>query len=373
MFWHISQSKNSALRGSGLFYNISSSQLDQSRVAPRPLNRLCSRSLSSSRNGNLGYFYSSGASIAGSLSAHPSSQALAVPVALGAVVQSLRGSAAQVADVQEGPAQVLAPHGVDHGVHGGVEQTQHAAKGKNSLDEVVDLSEEVINHDGQERAPADDEGHQDQNEGFSQAEVHPSLLGPHRLNLSALGRVDNHTPLGAAAQHADGVVVGLPEDEHVGVDDEQEQDAGHPDPEHQVLLIDQREDVRADRVEALAVPAQQRQQRHDDGDGPHHAEGDDRFSFCHDAFVRHGPVDGDVAVDGGEEQTSHRGREGGNDAGQFKEENIRAVLPVEDVEVQEAVDKNDAPYQIGHSQTADEVVGGPRSKRLRVQDHTQHH
>ncbi|TNN80148.1 hypothetical protein EYF80_009473 [Liparis tanakae] len=74
-----------------------------------------------------------------------------------------------------------------------------------------------------------------------------------------------------------------------------------------------------------------------------------------------------------EEQTAYRGGEGGDDPGQLEEENVGAVLPVEDVEIQEAVDKNDAAYQIGHSQAAYEVVGRPRSKRLGVQDHAQHH
>ena len=264
-----------------------------------------------------------------------------------------------MADVEEGPAQVLAPHGVDHRVDGGVEQAQHAAKGKHGLDEVVHLPKEVVDHDGEQRAPADDEGHQDQNQGFGQAEVHAGLLGPHRLNFSPLRRVDNHAPLRAAAQHADGVVVGLPEDEHVGVDDEQQQEGRHADPEHQVLLVDEREDVRADGVELLAVPAQQRQQREDNGDGPHHTEGNDCFSLCDDALVRHGPVDGYVSVDRGEKQTSYRGGEGGDDPGQLEEEDIAAVLPVEHMEIQEAVDKNDASYQISHSQTGYEVVGRP--------------
>lgn len=53
-----------------------------------------------------------------------------------------------MADVDEGPAQVLAPHGVDHRVHGGVEQGEHAGEGEHSLDEVVHLAKEVVNHDG---------------------------------------------------------------------------------------------------------------------------------------------------------------------------------------------------------------------------------
>lgn len=168
------------------------------------------------------------------------------------------------------------------------------------------------------------------------------------------------------------MVVGLPEDEHVGVDDEQDQDGRHPDPEHQVVLVDKRENVRADRVKTPAVPPQQRQQREYNRDGPHHTEGNDCFGLCDDAFVCHGPVDGDVAVDCSEKQTADRGGEGGDDPGQLEEENIGAVLPVEDVEIQEAVDKNDAAYQISHSQTAYEMVGRPRSKRLGVKDHTQH-
>lgn len=84
-------------------------------------------------------------------------------------------------------------------------------------------------------------------------------------------------------------------------------------------------------------------------------------------------MDGDVAVDRGEKQTADRGCEGGDDPGQLEEENTGAVLPVQDVKIQEAVDKNDAAYQVSHSQAAYEVVGGSRSERLGVQNHTQHH
>lgn len=167
--------------------------------------------------------------------------------------------------------------------------------------------------------------------------------------------------------------MGFPQDEHVGVNDKQHQDAGHSDPEHQVFLVNQRENVGADRSKVLAVPAQQWQKGDDDGDGPHHAEGSDRFGLCDDAFVRHRPVDGDVTVNCSEKQTPHRGGEGGDDPRQLEEEDVWAVLSVEDVKVQEAVDENDASDQISHSQAAYEVVGRARSKRLRVQDHTEHH
>lgn len=195
---------------------------------------LCRRRVSHSRNSNLGYFYLR-LSTDRSVFPRPASCAPhtpAVPVTLSTVVQRLRGSPTHVADVDEGPAQVFAPHGVDDRVDGGVEQAQHAAKGEHSLDEVVHPPKEVIDHDGKQRAPADDEGHQDQHQGFSQTQVHSSLLGPHSLHFSPFRGVDDDAPLRAAAQHADSVVVGFPEDEHVGVDNEQQQNGCHADPEH---------------------------------------------------------------------------------------------------------------------------------------------
>lgn len=208
-------------------------ELNQIRAAGAS-HRLCRRRVSHSRNSNLGYFYLR-LPTSRSVIPRPASRAPhtpAVPVAFSTVVQRLCHSSAHVADVDEGPAEVFAPHGVDDRVDGGVEQAQHAAKGEHSLNEVVHLPKEVINHDGKKWTPADDEGHQDQHQGFSQTQVHASLLGSHGLHFSPVRGVDNHAPLRAAAQHADSVVVGFPEDENVGVDDEQQQNGRHADPEH---------------------------------------------------------------------------------------------------------------------------------------------
>lgn len=84
-------------------------------------------------------------------------------------------------------------------------------------------------------------------------------------------------------------------------------------------------------------------------------------------------MDGDVAVNCSEKQAAHRGCERGDDPCQLEEENVGTVLPVEDVEIQETVDENDAANQVGHSQAADEMVRGARSKGVRVEDHAQHH
>lgn len=104
-----------------------------------------------------------------------------------------------MADVEESPAQVLAPHGVDDGVDGGVEQAQHAAKGEHRLDGVVHLPEKVVNHDDEERAPTNDEGDQNQDQSLCQTQVHPGLVRPHHLHFAPLRGLDDHAPLGAAA------------------------------------------------------------------------------------------------------------------------------------------------------------------------------
>lgn len=54
---------------------------------------------------------------------------------------------------------------------------------------------------------------------------------------------------------------------------------------------------------------------------------------------------------------SHIAGEGGDDAGQLEEENLGAVLPVQDVKVQETIDENDAADEVRHSQASYEVVG----------------
>ncbi len=165
-----------------------------------------------------------------------------------------------------------------------------------------------------------------------------------------------------APQHPHRVVVGLPEDVHVSVKYEDDQNGGHTDPEHQVVLVDERKDVGADRVELLAVPAQQRQHGDDNGDRPHHAEGDHGFSARHNAPVRQRAVDRNVSIDGGEEQASHRRGERGRHAPQLEQKHVGTVFAVKDVKVQEAVDKDDAAKQVCDGQAAYEMVGGPAAQ-----------
>lgn len=50
-----------------------------------------------------------------------------------------------------------------------------------------------------------------------------------------------------------------------------------------------------------------------------------------------------VPVNGREEQAAYRGRERGGDPTQFEEKHVGAVFAVEHVEVNKAVDENDAP------------------------------
>lgn len=184
--------------------------------------------------------------------------------------------------------------------------------------------------------------------------------------------MDNDALLRAALDHAHRVAVGLPEDIHVRVHDEQQQHAGDPDPEHQVGLVNERENVRANGLQLLAVPAQQGQHGNHDGDGPHEAEGHHGLGPGDDPLISQGPVNRYVPVDGCEEQAAYGGREGGSDPAQFEEKHVGAVFAVEHVEVHKAVDKDDAPQEVGHGQAADEVVRGPAAEAARVQDDAQH-
>lgn len=84
-------------------------------------------------------------------------------------------------------------------------------------------------------------------------------------------------------------------------------------------------------------------------------------------------MDGDVAVDCGEEKASDRRRERRRDPAQLEKENVGAVLAVENVEVQKAVDKDHAAQKVGHRQTADEVVGGPAAEGAGLQYDAEHH
>lgn len=164
-------------------------------------------------------------------------------VGLQAVVQLLAAAPAGVAGAEEGVPEVLAPQGVDDGVDGGVEEAEDAAERKHRLDVVVHPPEEVVDHDGEDRTPANDQHHQDQHQGLGQTDVHARLLGACGLHFSPVGRVHHEALLGGAAQHAHGVVVRLPQDVYVGVDDKKNQHAGHTNPEHQVSLVNEGEYV----------------------------------------------------------------------------------------------------------------------------------
>ena len=82
---------------------------------------------------------------------------------------------------------------------------------------------------------------------------------------------------------------------------------------------------------------------------------------------------GDVAVDSGEEKAPHGRGERRRDSTQLEEENVGAVLPVENMEVQKAVHKYDTSKQVSHSQAADEVVGRPAAEGARLKDDAEHH
>lgn len=158
-------------------------------------------------------------------------------VRLKAIVQLLGAAPAGLAGAEEGMPHVLAPQGVDDRIDGGVEQTQHAAESKHRLAVVVHPPEEVVDHDGQHWAPADDQHRQDEHQGLGQTDVHARLLRACGLHFSPVCRVNDEALLGGAAEHAHSVMVCLPQDVYVSVDDEKDQDAGHADPEQQVILI----------------------------------------------------------------------------------------------------------------------------------------
>lgn len=84
-------------------------------------------------------------------------------------------------------------------------------------------------------------------------------------------------------------------------------------------------------------------------------------------------MNGDVSIDSSEEEAPDRRGEGGGDSAQLEEENIGAVLPVENVEVQKTVDEDDAPQKVGYGKTADEVVGRPAAEGAGLQDDAEHH
>ena len=84
-------------------------------------------------------------------------------------------------------------------------------------------------------------------------------------------------------------------------------------------------------------------------------------------------MDRDVAVNGREEKAAHRRRERRRDPAQLEEKNIGAVLPVENMEVQKAVDKDDTAQQVSHGQAANEVVGRTAAEGAGLQDDAEHH
>lgn len=82
---------------------------------------------------------------------------------------------------------------------------------------------------------------------------------------------------------------------------------------------------------------------------------------------------GDVAVNGGEKKAPHGRGERRRDSAQLEEENIGAVLPVKNMEVQKAVDKYDTAKQVSHSQAAYEVVGRSAAEGPGPEDDAEHH
>lgn len=82
---------------------------------------------------------------------------------------------------------------------------------------------------------------------------------------------------------------------------------------------------------------------------------------------------GDVAVNSSEEKAPNRCSERRRDSTQLEEKHIGAVFPVENMEVQKAVDKYDTSQQISHSQTAYEVVGGSAAEGAGLEDDAEHH
>lgn len=167
-------------------------------------------------------------------------QAVRVPHA---VVKRLRGAFTRGEHTPESMSQVLAPQSIDDGVHGGIQQAEHTAERKYCLNELVHLPKDVIHHNRKQRAPADDQDHKDQDQGLGQPNVHAGLVGPCHLHFAILGRVDDDAFLGPALNHADCMAMSLPENIHVRVDDEQQQYAGDPNPEHQVGFVDEWENV----------------------------------------------------------------------------------------------------------------------------------
>lgn len=80
-------------------------------------------------------------------------QAVRVPHA---VVKRLCGAFARGEHTPESVPQVLAPQSVDDGVHGGIQQAEHAAEREHRLNELVHLPKDVVHHNRKQRAPADD-------------------------------------------------------------------------------------------------------------------------------------------------------------------------------------------------------------------------
>lgn len=111
------------------------------------------------------------------------------------------------------------------------------------------------------------------------------MIGPSDLYLTILRRLDDDAFLCAPLNHANSVAVSLPQYVHVGIDNEQQEDAGDPDPEHQVRLIDEREYVRTNGIELFAVPAEQRKNSYYNSDGPHHTKRYDSLWSGNNPFV----------------------------------------------------------------------------------------
>lgn len=72
-------------------------------------------------------------------------QAVRVPHA---VIERLSGAFTRGEHAPESMSQVLAPQGVDDGVHGGIQQAQHTAERKHRLNKLVHLPKDIVHHDG---------------------------------------------------------------------------------------------------------------------------------------------------------------------------------------------------------------------------------
>ncbi|KAL0605133.1 hypothetical protein AAY473_027132 [Plecturocebus cupreus] len=129
-------------------------------------------------------------------------------------------------------ADLPAPQSVDDRVDHGVDEAQHGAECEGLLDLVTECSSQAVDHEGQHWEPTDEEHSQHQPQGLRQSHVQPH--SGHSWHLPVL-----------VPSQAGYMLMGLPENMSIGVDDSRKEEGDEQEPAQQVVIGDQWEKLRA--------------------------------------------------------------------------------------------------------------------------------